>query len=264
MRLLNDILYQAPQFDMWRQSILLCYRGSIAHGTFVPNSNPGSIDDKDVIGVAIPTGKYMFGLTSFEQFERQHEYWDVLIYDFRKFVRLLLKSNPNVMQVLWTDDDHYLKKTAAGKLLIENRSLFASKRVYKSFCGYAYSQLHRMENMAFNGYMGQKRKQLVEKFGFDCKNAQHLIRLLRQGIEFLNTGKLLVKRPDANELKQIKLGQWSLTKVKDVANGLFKKMEEAYRSSVLPEEPNHEEVDALVFKILTENYAVQRYQGEPC
>ena len=51
MRLLNNILNSAEQFNMWHQSIVLVYRGSIAHNTFIPNSNPDSIDDKDVLEI---------------------------------------------------------------------------------------------------------------------------------------------------------------------------------------------------------------------
>jgi len=52
--------------------------------------------------------------------------------------------------------------------------------------------------------MGAKRKSLVEKFGYDTKNAAHLILLLRMGIEFLSVGVLHVKRHDAQELLEIK------------------------------------------------------------
>lgn len=43
--------------------------------------------------------------------------------------------------------------------------------------------------------MGEKRKQLVAKHGYDTKNASHLIRLLRMGMEFLTVEEI-------NETKQ--------------------------------------------------------------
>ena len=248
-RLLNNILNSHDKFDLWEQSIVLAYRGSIAHGTFIPNSNPSSIDDKDILGIALPTPQYFFGLKSFEQFERQEGVWDVLIYDFRKAIRLLIKSNPNILQILWTPDKHILKTTDIYKKLVENRKLFVHKGIYKAFCGYSYGQLRKMENMAYNGYMGQKRKSLVDKFGYDTKNAQHLIRLLRQGIEFLETGELIVERPDAEELKQIKLGAWSIEKVKREADKLFKKMESAMNNTKLPDGVDSEMIHRLVVEI---------------
>ena len=254
MRLLNTILNSAPQFNLWRQAICLCYRGSIAHGTYVPNYNPASVDDKDVFGIVIPTKEYFFGLKKFEQFEKKEEYWDVLIYDFRKFIWLLSKANPNVLQSLWTPQKHILKTSWQFEEIVLNKHLFVHKGIYKSFCGYSYGQLHKMENMAYNGYMGEKRKTLVDKFGYDCKNAQHLIRLLRQGIEFLKTGELEVERLDKAELIQIKTGQWSIEKVKREADSLFKEMESAYLGSQLPEKPNFEAIDRLTQNILTRHF----------
>lgn len=249
MRQLNNLLNSSDKFNMWHQAIVLAYRGSIAHGTYVPNSNPDSIDDKDVLGIAMPTKQYFFGLKSFEQFERFEGVWDVLIYDFRKAIRLLMKSNPNILQILWTPDKYILKSTDIYSKLRDNRHLFVHKGIYKTFCGYSHGQLKKMENMAYNGYMGQKRKTLVDKHGYDTKNAQHLIRLLRQGIEFLETGELIVERPDANELKQIKAGAWSIQKVKREAEKLFEQMEVAFRKSSLPDGIQTEEIHRLVNEI---------------
>jgi predicted nucleotidyltransferase len=239
---------------MWNQSIILCYRGSIAHGTFIPNHEPSSIDDKDILGIAIPTEEYFFGLKQFEQFEIKQDYWDVLVYDFKKFIRLLSKANPNVMQALWTPEKHILKTSWQFKMLVENRHLFAHRGLYKAFCGYSYGQLHKMEHMVYNGYMGEKRKALVDKFGYDCKNASHMIRLLRQGIEFLKTGELEVERQDRSELIQIKTGQWSIERVKKEATRLFKDMELAYLHSQLPDKPNIEAIDRLTQDILTKHF----------
>jgi len=42
--------------------------------------------------------------------------------------------------------------------------------------------------------MGKKRRELVMRVGYDSKNAAHLIRLLRMGIEFLTEGTMYVER----------------------------------------------------------------------
>ena len=41
--------------------------------------------------------------------------------------------------------------------------------------------------------------------GYDIKNAAHVIRLYRMGIEYLESGNLQVFRPDREELKAIKI-----------------------------------------------------------
>lgn len=118
------------------------------------------------------------------------------------------------------------------------------------FVGYAHGQAHRMEHCTTRGYMGEKRKRLVEKFGFDCKNAAHLIRLLRMGIEFLSEERLIIKRPDAEELKDIKKGKWTLQQIKNEADHLFALAREAYVRSNLPLEPDKEKVNLLLMQIM--------------
>jgi uncharacterized protein len=253
MRLLNEILGSGP-FPIWDNSIVLMYRGSIAHGTYIPNSHPNSIDDKDVFGITFLPKDYFFGLRTFEQYEVQKEYWDVLVYEFRKFIQLALKANPNVLSAFFTPEEHIIKKSLIFEKLVANRHLFLSKLVYASFCGYSKAQLYKMQHTQYQGYMGEKRKALVDKFGFDTKNAQHLIRLQRQGIELLTTGEFKVTRPDAEELKQIKHGNWPLDKVVQVAEEQFKIMEKAYSDTTLPARPDEEAVGKLVVEILYEHY----------
>ena len=230
--------------------VLVGYRGSIAHGMYVPNSNPNSIDDKDIMGVTIATSDYYFGLKQFEHKETMIDPWDIVVYELRKFVRLLIKANPNVLSLLWLKPEHYVFKNGIGDRLIENRSLFVSKNIYRAFTGYAYGQLKRMEHFKFEGYMGTKRKALVEKHGYDTKNAAHLIRLLRMGIEFLNDGVLYVFRHDGQQLLQIKNGEWTLEKVKREAEYLFKRAEEAYDRSTLPKEPNKREINEFLVGLI--------------
>ena len=118
--------------------------------------------------------------------------------------------------------------------------------------GYATQQLYKMEHQAFQGYMGDKRKRLVEKHGYDTKNAAHLIRLLRMGIEFLRDGELIVDRGgyDATELLANKNGEWSLERVKSESDRLFKRAEEVYDRSTLPQRPDREKVNELCVEMV--------------
>lgn len=251
MTIPQDILRKHAALNEW--SILTAYRGSIAHGMYVPNTDPNSIDDKDVMAVCVPPIEYYFGQKNFgsrgtkEIFEGE---WDIVIYELRKFIALLAKGNPNVLSLLWVDERHILSITEAGNLLRERRDLFATKMAYESFVGYAYGQLKRMTHLACEGYMGEKRKKLVQKFGYDTKNAAHLIRLLRMGVEFLNEGTLHVTREDAGELLQIKRGEWELERVKEEAERLFKKIDGAAERSTLPAAPDKNEINTLSVEVV--------------
>lgn len=253
MSLPQDILSANPCLNDW--AILSAYRGSIAHGMFIKNNDPNSIDDKDVMTICVPPRDYYLGLKEFGSRgtkEIKKDEWDIVVYEARKFIRLLMMGNPNVLAMLWLDDQFYLKTTNAGKLIIENRNLFVGRHVYHSFVGYAHGQLHRMTHCAGMGYMGAKRKALVDKYLFDTKNAAHLIRLLRMGTEFLKDGRLYVTRQDAPQLLEIKRGEWTLEQVKAEAERGFKTAEQAYLASTLPSKPDEEKINNLTVEVLRE------------
>lgn len=239
-----------------QEPILVAYRGSLAHGMYVPQDNPDSIDDKDVMGVYVGPLEHYLGFGAKDTYEKFIGEWDVVSYELRKFIGLLLNCNPNVLSMLWVEPKSRIHTSALGQRLIDNRELFVSKKAYHSFSGYAHSQLKRMTHYKFEGYMGEKRKALVDKFGYDCKNAAHLIRLLKMGIEFLTEGRLYVERKDAAELLGIKRGEWSLEGVKGRADELFRLCEEAYVRSPLPSEPNRDGAEQLCMSIIREYHGL--------
>lgn len=235
------------------RAILAGYRGSIAHGMYVPPKEPTSIDDKDVMYIVVPQIDEYFGLSQYGSRgtrEIKRDEWDIVVYEALKFISLLKQGNPNVLMMLWLSPQYYLTLSEAGRLLLANRSLFVGRHVYQSFTGYAYSQLHRMTHNAFQGHMGDKRRQLVERFGFDTKNASHLIRLLRMGIEFLDSGSLEVERRDAAQLLEIKKGEWTLERIQAEAERLFHESADAYRASKLPDAPDSEKINALCVEVI--------------
>lgn len=232
--------------------IFVGYRGSVAHGMYVPNSDPLSIDDKDLLLVFAGLREHYHGFGRSEDWERFIGVYDVVGYELRKFVSLLVKQNPNVLSALWLAPHYILKTTPAWRMLVQHRDLFASKAAYHSFTGYAHGQFKRMTHYKFEGYMGEKRKTLVTKFGYDVKNAAHLIRLLRMGIEFLTDGALHVERKDANDLLSIKRGEWALERVKQEADRLFVQAKEAYMRSPLPANVDRSAVEDLLVKLVTQ------------
>jgi predicted nucleotidyltransferase len=253
---LDELVKKHPQLST--QSVLLAYRGSHSHGMYVPPTEPTSVDDIDLMSVFIPGIEEYFGLSKFEgdrgTVEIKAEPWDVVAYELRKFIFLLRKGNPNVVSMLWLDEKHYVSLSPIGQKLIANRALFSTKEVYHSFVHYARAQLYKMTHLAFKGYMGEKRKRLVEKFGYDTKNAAHLIRLMRMAIEFLEDGRFRVVRPDAAELLEIKRGEWRLAHVQSHAEELFRRASDAFEKSTLPEKPNNELIDQVLVSILREKF----------
>lgn len=243
---------QYDKFDLQAHTHLLAQIGSHSHGTYIAPTD-GGIDDIDMMGLVIPPKEFYLGLENFEHYCIWVDEYDLVFYDVKKFFRLLLKNNPNVMGLLWLEPHLYQMKTPVTDLLVMNRDIFSSKVAHQSFTGYAYSQLKKMENNACEGYMGDKRKKIVEKFGYDTKNAAHLIRLLRMGNEFLLDGKMNVMRKDADELISIKKGEMPLLEIKKLAEELFAESHRNFERSPLPEKPDYERASRLLVGIIESN-----------
>lgn len=83
------------------------------------------------------------------------------------------------------------------------------------------------------------RSELEEQHGYDTKHAMHLVRLLRMGAEALQTGEILVKRPDAKELLAIRNGAWTYKELVDYAEKMDKWVREVlYKQTKLPRTPD--------------------------
>ena len=237
-------------FDLQRYALVAATMGSTSHNTYVPKEDPDSIDDVDIMIVIVPPPRFQLGLRSWEHWTLQKDELDVVVYSLRKFVGLLLKANPNVVGLLWLKPEHYLLRHPLFELLIENRHAFSSKVAYDAFAGYATAQIRKMEGGAFKGYMGARRKELVERRGYDAKMAAHAIRLLRMGTEFLETGRMKVFREDdAEDIRAIKRGEWSLEQVKEEAERGFARALAARARSPLPDRPDSGRAEELLLEI---------------
>lgn len=295
----------ANGFPIEPHLVVLGLMGSHSHGTYIPPNEPDAVDDIDLMGFLVPPLEHHLGLPRWQHWVFQFEELDVVIYSLEKAFRLLLKSNPNIVGLLWLRPDEYIHRHPLFGRLVAERAIFSSLEAADAFAGYAYDQLKRMEafdidRMAeyealtaeiraagpatevleadslklqhiarhgqvpletlkrfrklhrehFSGYMGEKRKAMVRKYQYDVKNAAHLIRLLRMGSEFLRTGVLQVYRTaDAEELKAIKQGAWSLAQVKDEAERLFQGIEAARQASPLPLRPEADAANRLLIEL---------------
>ena len=119
---------------------MLCLGGSWAYGTNVPTS------DVDIRGCATNNKVQILTNQNFEQVCDSTT--DTTIYSFNKLISLLSNCNPNTIELLGNNPEHYIYLNDVGKQLIENRKLFLSKKAIKSFGGYANQQLNRLNNKA--------------------------------------------------------------------------------------------------------------------
>ena len=138
-------IIQNPEYDFLRTNqnlnsniVLLGFGGSYAYGTNNKNS------DIDIRGIATNGKRNILIGNDFEQVVDTNT--DTTIYSFDKIIKLLCSCNPNTIEMLGLKPEHYFYLTDIGRELIENKSLFLSKRAIHSFGGYANAQLRRLEN----------------------------------------------------------------------------------------------------------------------
>lgn len=93
------------------------------------------------------------------------------------------------------------------------------------------------------------RAELERRHGYDTKHAMHLVRLMRTGLEVLETGDLRVRRPDSDELTAIRDGALSHDQLLELAGNLQARMDEAAARSALPADVDLELVDGLALEI---------------
>ena len=80
-----------------RHVLIRCISGSQAYGLALPHS------DTDVKGVFVLPRKELYGLHYTDQVNNDTN--DIMFYEVGKFFDLLLKNNPNLLELLNTPDD---------------------------------------------------------------------------------------------------------------------------------------------------------------
>lgn len=108
--------------------------------------------------------------------------YDLTICSFPKFLNLLNKNSPNFIELLFSKNETIIFKDEIGELLLKNKENFINNNCHNSFYGYALSSIKRLDKPP----VGDKAKELVEKFGYDTKSAYHGLRLFLEYQQILN------------------------------------------------------------------------------
>jgi predicted nucleotidyltransferase len=156
--MITNELLNHPQYAFIRNNkhlgkhvILLGLSGSYSYGTNNDNS------DIDIRGITLNQKSDLIGMTTFEQFIDDNT--DTCIFSFNKIISLLLNCNPNTIELLGLNSEHYLYLNKIGKELLDNRHMFLSKRAAHSFGGYAGAQLRRLQNALARDSFPQEEKE---------------------------------------------------------------------------------------------------------
>lgn len=123
--------------------------GSHLYGTNTPTS------DEDFCGVILPVSTEVFGFEKMEELnvsivskdafgKNTEDAIDRKFYEFRKFIKLAMENNPNILELLFANKENIIYNNDAIDLF-SMRSLFPNKEfIHTKFLGYARSQKHLM------------------------------------------------------------------------------------------------------------------------
>lgn len=214
--------------------------GSVAYGVSQDTS------DIDVYAICVPPKTVVFPhLTGeiegfgkqkkrFGVFQQHHipdhnangKEYDVCVYNIIEYFQLCMNNNPNMVDSLFVPDFCVLHSTEVGNHIRTHRKMFLSKKSWNSFKGYSFAQLHKAMTKNPEG----KRREIVERYGWDVKFGYHVVRLLDEAEQILTFGDLDLQR-SREHLKAIRAGEVSFEQVKQHFEQKEKSLEELYHSS---------------------------------
>lgn len=241
----------------------LTLMGSVAYGVSSDTS------DSDIYGFCIPLKESIFPhlrgeiagfgrqKKGFEQYQQHHiedksarKQYDITVYSIVKFFHLCMENNPNMVDALFTPQTCVLHSTKIGNMVRDNRNIFLHKGSWHKFKGYAYSQIHKMRS---RDRKEGKRKEMVEEFGYDLKFAYHVVRLMDEVEQILETGTLDLMR-NREQLKAIRRGEWTERQIHELFEMKEHQLEELYHKSTLQHSPDEAKIKRLLLECLEEHY----------
>ena len=101
------------------------------------------------------------------------------------------------------------------------------------------------------------RTKMYDLYGYDVKYASHIIRLLDEGIELVDTGKLTFPLRNKDLILDIKAGKYKLNEVIELSEELEEKFKVLDEKSFLPSKPNFDMINKLSKNILMEYFDVR-------
>lgn len=131
------------------RQILLVKAGSMMYGTDTEDS------DTNYLGIFMPNDELVYGFDIMQEVDlgieskldsgkNAPDAVDMKLYEFRKFIRLAKDNNPNILELLFSNDHNIVYINDFGKQLLECYDLFVSKKAYHRFIAYAVAQKKKM------------------------------------------------------------------------------------------------------------------------
>lgn len=211
--------------------------GSVAYGL---NTESSDVDIKGVY--LLPTRQVLSMKFDPNKTTVDNADPDWVYHEVGKFMKLVMKGNPTVTELLYLND--YTHLSEVGKLLVDNRDAFLSNAaISNAYRGYAFSQAKKLNNRTEQGLDGYDNS-LKNRF---AKHTRHCFRLLMQARQLLETGTLEVKVTPEQREYLFMMGEKSADEVVEE----FMRQDAEFDNivSVLPDKPDTDRLNKLLYEI---------------
>ncbi|HEY9367912.1 nucleotidyltransferase domain-containing protein [Streptomyces sp.] len=154
-------------------------------------------------------------------------------WELERFCELALRANPNILECLHSPIVEHVDDT--GRELLALRGAFLSRRVHRTFVGYAAGQRRKLDAD-------------VRQYGAPrWKHAMHLLRLLTSCRDLLRTGALdLDAGPNRDRLLAVKRGEVPWPEIESWMTRLHDESDTAAAHSPLPESPDAARIETFL------------------
>lgn len=136
---------------------------------------------------------------------------DFTVHELGKFFSLASKANPTILELLYLDS---LKNSPKWQLVLENRDMFISTAIRRTYGGYAKDQLNKKrlrEKQGMDGYSPKTRYR-------DSKHTRHIVRLFIQQRQILETGGIIPMLNDEEKTICMDAMEWDSEKLEEWMN----------------------------------------------
>lgn len=169
---------------------------------------------------------------------------DLNLYSLRKWSNMAASGNTTALEFLFVPNLSTSKPNVWEKYIVPNKDAFLSSHAGFHFAEFSKAMMKRLKGEG-TGKHGQ-RTETISEFGYDTKAAMHMLRVLEEGRELMETGEITLPRPNADFLKRVRNGEFDLGEIEHMYDNRLAALHAARESSRLPAEVDRVRISSLI------------------
>src|SRR5574344_1067156 len=206
-------------------------RGSRLYNLNTENS------DIDYSGIFVEDIDELLGLGFNYRREISDEKHDLVYYEIGVYMKLLLKSNPTILESLFIPQDKILIDSPEINEIRGYRDELVTKSCFNAFCGYSSSRLTTLHN-------------IPEDTTYDSKDIMHSFRLIAMCTEVANgDGFNVVRTKDHDFLMDVRNNKFTRSEITKLLKEKIDEMESAMKTSKIKDKIDENLINSILLKI---------------